>query len=327
VRRRDFITLVGGAVVAWPLAARAQQPTPRVIGFLSGGAPAQFVPYVAAFRKGLGETGHVDGQNVTIEYRWAHGQFGRLPELAGELVRRQVAMIAATGGTASALSAKAATATIPIVFTGGGDPVRLGLVASLNRPGGNVTGVNFLVNVLGAKRLELLQEMVPGAIVIALLVNPTNPNVGAETGDMQAAARALGKQAVVLGASIAGELDAVFATFAEQRAGALIIAGDPFFDTRRDQIVALAARHAVPAMYFLRGFADAGGLMSYGTSITDAYRQAGVYSGRILKGEKPAELPVVQSTRFELVINLKTAKSLGIEVPAKLLALADEVIE
>jgi putative tryptophan/tyrosine transport system substrate-binding protein len=327
MKRRQFITLLGGAAVAWPLAARAQPPAMPVIGFLSSGTPQTFAPYVAAFRKGLNETGHVDGQTVAIEYRWAEANYDRLTALSAELVRRPVAVIFASGGVLTAHAAKAATATIPIVYTGGGDPVKLGLVPSLNRPSGNITGVNFLANELGAKRLELLQQVVPKATLIGFLVNPLGRNAEFETSDMQEAARALGRQAVVLRASIAGDLETAFTTLAQRRAGALVVAGDPFFDTQRNQIVALAARHALPTMYFLHGFVTAGGLMSYGASITDAYRQAGIYAGKILNGTKPADLPIVQPTKFELVINLKTAKTLGLEVPPSLLAIADEVIE
>jgi putative ABC transport system substrate-binding protein len=327
MKRREFITLLGGAAVAWPVATRAQPPAMPVIGFLSSGTPQTFAPYVAAFRKGLNETGHVDGQTVAIEYRWAEANYDRLTALSAELVRRPVAVIFASGGVLTAHAAKAATATIPIVYTGGGDPVKLGLVPSLNRPSGNITGVNFLANELGAKRLELLQQVVPKATLIGFLVNPLGRNAEFETSDMQEAARALGRQVVVLRASIAGDLETAFTTLAQRRAGALVVAGDPFFDTQRNQIVALAARHALPTMYFLHGFVTAGGLMSYGASITDAYRQAGIYAGKILNGTKPADLPIVQPTKFELVINLKTAKTLGLEVPPSLLAIADEVIE
>jgi ABC-type uncharacterized transport system substrate-binding protein len=327
MQRREFITILGGAAVAWPLVARAQQSAMPVIGFLSSGAPDTFAPYVAAFRKGLNETGYVDGQTVAIEYRWAEANYDRLPALSAELVSRPVAVIFASGGVVTAHAAKAATATIPIVYTGGGDPVKLGLAASLNHPGGNVTGVNFLVNELGAKRLELLRQVVPKTTLIAILVNPRNRNAEFETNEMQEAARALRTQTVVLRASSTGELETAFTTLAQRRAGALVVAGDPFFDSQRDQIVALAARHALPTMYFLHGFVAAGGLMSYGTSITDAYRQAGIYVGKILNGAKPADLPIVQSTKFELVINLKTAKTLGLTVPDKLLVAADEVIE
>jgi putative tryptophan/tyrosine transport system substrate-binding protein len=329
VRRREFISLLGAAV-AWPLAARAQQSPMPVIGFLSLFPAESFAPetrpYAAAFRRGLSETGYSDGHNVAIEYRWAENQPNRLPILAAELVRRKVAVLAATGGAASALAAKGATTTIPIVFTGGGDPVALGLVASLNRPGGNVTGITFLANILGAKRLELLNELAPRAGTIGLLVNPNNPNAASDTSDMEAGARAIGKQILLLRASTEREIDLAF-TSLHQQIDALATAADAFLDSRRTQIVALATRHAVPAIYWAREFVVAGGLMSYGASITDAYRQAGIYAGRILKGDKPADLPIVQSTKVELVINLRTAKSLGVEIRPTLLALADEVIE
>ena len=280
---------------------------------------------MAAFRQGLNDTGYVEGRNVAIEFRWAEGQNERLPTLAADLVRRQVAVIFANGPSMPV--AKAATTTIPIVFTAGADPVQLGFVASLNRPGGNVTGVAFWVNTIGAKRLELLRELVPAAIVIGFLVDPTNPASEIETSDMQAAADTLGRKLLIVNASTESELDAAFAIFNQQRIDALIVAGETFFLNRRGQLVELAARLAVPTMYHLREMAAAGGLMSYGTSVSDAYRQAGVYTGKILKGAKPADLPVTQSTKFELVINLKTAKALGLDIPAKVLALADEVIE
>ena len=325
MRRRDFITLIGGAA-AWPLAARAQQPTMPVIGFLNSASPDAYAPFVAAFCQGLKEAGYVDGQNATIEYRWAEGQYDRLPALAADLVRRKLTVIAATS-TSAALAAKAATSTIPIVFTTGDDPIRLGLVASLNRPGGNVTGVNNLLVELGSKQLGLIRELAPVASKIAVLVNPNYPGTERQLRDVEAAAGLLALQLTVLRADSEREIDTAFATITQQGASALLVGADTFFIAHRDHIVALAARHAIPAIYPLRDFAVAGGLMSYGTSLADAYRQAGVYAGRILKGAKPADLPIVQSTKFEFVINLNTAKALGLDVPLQLQQLADEVIE
>jgi putative tryptophan/tyrosine transport system substrate-binding protein len=326
MKRREFITLLGGAATAWPLAARAQQPGMPVIGFLNSGSPDTLAQLVAAFRQGLREDGYVEGQNLAIEYRWAGGVYERLPALAADLIRRQVSVIIA-GAPPAVLAAKAMTSTVPIVFTSGGDPVELGFVSSLNRPGGNLTGVSFLVNELGAKRLELLHELVPKASLIGFLANPTRPSSEVETKDTQQAAQRLGVQVHIVNASSEREIDAAFANFVQQRVNALLIGTDPYYLTRRDQLVALAARLAVPTMYNLREYVVAGGLMSYGPSITDVYRQAGVYTAKILKGAKPAELPVVQPTKFELVINLKTAKVLGVTIPLIMQMTADEVIE
>ncbi len=326
MRRREFITLLGGAVIAWPLAAPAQQPGMPVVGFLGTRASGDDPQLLTAFRQGLKEASYVEGQNVAIEYRFAENQYDRLAALAADLVQRHVALIAANGFAAQA--AKAATATIPIVFTAGFDPVEVGLVASLNRPGGNITGVSILDVELGPKRLELLHQLVPTVTNIVVLVNPSDA-ARAETTvkELQTAAHTLGLQLHTLNASTDRDFDAVFASLAQLQAGGLVIGGEPFFNSRSEQLGALTIRHAVPTIYQFRAFAAAGGLASYGASLTDAYRQAGLYTGRILNGERPADLPVVQSTKVELIINLKTAKALGITVPLSLLGRADEVIE
>jgi putative tryptophan/tyrosine transport system substrate-binding protein len=327
VKRREFITLLGAAAAFWPLAARAQQPAMPVIGFLSGRSPSDSASAVAAFLQGLGEIGYIEGKNVTIEYRWAEGRYDRLPALAADLVGRQVAVIAATGGDPAPLAAKAATATIPIVFTIGGDPVQLGLVSSFNKPGGNVTGVTFMNLEFGAKRLELLHRLVPNAVRIAMLVDPNYPLPLAEMRDVQTAALTLGLQIDVLNASTEGQMDAAFATMVEQGAGALLVGANIFVLVQRDRLVRLAARNAIPTIYWSREFVDSGGLMSYGANIINGYQHAGTYVGRILKGGKPVDLPAMRPTRFDLIINLKAAKALSLEIPPALLALANEVME
>ena len=328
MKRRQFIALLGGAAATWPLTAHAQQPAMPVIGFLNSASPESFALQLAGFRQGLQEVGYTEGQNVAIEFRWAKSQYDRLPELAADLVRRRVAVIAATGGTVSATAAKSVTTTIPIVFTSGGDPVRMGLVASLNQPGGNVTGVSLFTSTLAAKRLELLHELVPTAKVIAILVNPANPNSEPDTRAVQAAAPTIGVQIVVLKARNGAEIGKAFDALSQYKVDAILVGADPLFDNSgRDQMIVLTARHAVPAIYDWRDVTVAGGLVSYGSNLAEGYRLAGIYAGRILKGAKPADLPVQQPSKFEFVINLKTAKALGLTIPNQMQLLADEVIE
>jgi putative ABC transport system substrate-binding protein len=325
MRRREFISLLGGAAT-WPLAAPAQQTAMPVIGFLSTGSPDMSTQLVAAFRQGLNEIGYVEGQNVAIEFRWARGDSDRVPGLAKELIGRRVNIIF-TSDTSASVAVKTATATIPIVFQVGGDPVKLGLVGSLNRPGGNITGVSQFANVLEGKRLELLHELLPAANAIGFLINPNSPNADSQIRDAREAARTFGLKLAILNASGERDFETAFASLVQQGIGALLLGADPLFFSRRDQLVSLAARHAIPTIYSFREFAAVGGLMSYGNSVTDAFRRGGVYTGRILRGEKPADLPVDQATKFQFVINMKTAKALGVKISDNLLSLADEVIE
>ena len=327
MKRREFITLLGGAAVAWPLAARAQQPAMPVLGFLHSASPGPFARAVDAFRKGLSETGYIEGRNVIVEYRWAEGQYNRLPALAADLVRRQVSVIVAVATNGPGQAAKAATASIPIVFVTGGDPVLGGLVASLNRPAGNITGVTWVATALVSKQLELLRGSTRNPALIGALVNPTHSDHDLHVRELQEGGAAIGKDIHIVQAATAPEIDMAFASLVHKGADALIVANDPFFISCRDQIVALAARYGIPAMYFTREFTEAGGLLSYGASLVDAARQGGVYAGKILRGAKPADLPVMQSVKFEFVINLKAGKDLGLEIPPAMLAIADEVIE
>jgi putative ABC transport system substrate-binding protein len=327
MRRRDLIALLGSAAVAWPVGARAEQPAIPVIGFLSSGSPNAYAGRVAGFRKGLNEWGYIEGQDVAIEFRWAQGQYDRLPVFAADLVSQKVAVIVSSGGDVAALSAKAATSSIPIVTVSGTDPVKAGLVASFNRPGGNITGASFVATELESKRLELLHEMVPSAAVIGILINPTNPAAESRSKDLQIAARTLERNIHIVSASSESDLEKAFETFIEQRVGALLVSTDSFFTSQRDRLIALAARHALPTMYSWREFVESGGLANYGPIINEVYRQAGIYTARILKGEKPADLPFLRPTKFELVINLRTATALGLTIPPLTLARADEVIE
>jgi putative tryptophan/tyrosine transport system substrate-binding protein len=327
MKRREFITLLGGAAVAWPLAVRAQQAAIPLIGFMSSRSSAESAYLVAAFRNGLSEEGYIEGQNVAIEFRWANGRYDQLPALAADLMKQKIAVLVAVGGEPSALAAKGATFTIPIVFTIGGDPMKIGLVASMNRPGGNATGVSLLAIEPEAKRLAMLHELVPKAAPIAVLINPKFADFESRLRELSAAARTLSRRIEYYTASTDAELELAFSRIAQENAAALLPTGDPFFDTRRERIIAFVATSRLPTIYPFREFATAGGLMTYGISITEGYRQTGIYAAQILKGAKPGELPVYQSIKFELVINLKTAKALGLEIPDKLLALADEVIE
>jgi putative ABC transport system substrate-binding protein len=327
MKRREFLRVFGGVAAAWPLAARAQQATMPVIGFIHSASPSYFAQFAGAFRDGLKEAGYVEHQNIAIEYRWAEGRYDRLPALVNELIERQVAVIFAAGGTDPAKAAKAATTAIPIVFISAADPVKTGLVASLSRPGGNVTGVSLLASAIDAKKLGLLRELVPAASAIGLLINPKYPAAKSQSGEVQEAAKSLGVKSIVLSASTEGEIDMAFASLVQQGTSALLVGTDPFFNSRREQFAAMAARYSIPVIYPQREYVTVGGLISYGPHFADGYRQAGVYVGRILAGEKPANLPVMQPTKFEMVINLKTAKALGLSVPPTLLALADEVIE
>jgi len=325
--RREFISLLGGAAATWPVAARAQQAAMPVVGILASVSPAPYAGFIAAIKEGLRQTGYIEGRNVTIEYRWAEGHYDRLPQQAIELVDRGVAVIILVGGGPTIAAAKAATATIPIVFVMGEDPVKSGAVTAINRPGGNATGVNLLTVAMEAKRLQLLHELVPNVTVVAIIVNPNNPQAAEQLQDLQAAARTLGVKVEVFKAGGPSEIDTAFASLVGRQAGALLVAADAFFNTRREQFVVLTARHALPAIFYFREFAAAGGLMSYGPSLTDAYRQEGIYAGRILKGEKPAEMPVQQAVKIELIINLQTARALGLTIPLPLLGRADQVIE
>jgi putative ABC transport system substrate-binding protein len=327
MKRREFITLLGGAAATWSLAARAQQPATPVIGFLNGASAVEWSPFVAAFRQGLSEIGYVEGQNIAIEFRWAEGHYDRLPALAADLVRAGVAVIVATGGSTSALAAKQTTTTIPIVFSTGGDPVKEGLVANINRPGGSVTGVSVLTTGLAAKRLEILHEVIPSASVIGVLINPNNVSAEAQSAIVQEAARTMGQKVLILHASNERDFEAAFATIVQTRIDALSVGADVFFSSHRDQLIALTARYRIPAIYEWREFVQAGGLMSYGSNLANGYRQVGNYAGRILNGEKTDDLPVQQATKIELVINLNTAKALGLTFPISLLGRADEVIE
>jgi ABC-type uncharacterized transport system substrate-binding protein len=327
IGRRELIVAIGGAVIALPLAARAQQPAMPVIGFLNAASPTEWTRFLTAFRGGLRESGFTEGQNVAIEFRWAEGQYDRLPRLAADLINRRVAVLVATGGITSAVAAKAATTTIPIVFSSGGDPVKEGLVASISRPGGNLTGVNLLTTALAPKRLEILREVVKKTSMIGVLLNPNNANSQAQVEDVEKAARAIDQQVRILHATSERDFETAFASMVQTRIGALIVGADPFFSSQRNHLIALTARERIPAIYEWREYAEAGGLMSYGSDLAEGYRQVGLYAGRILKGEKPADLPVVQSTKVEFVLNLKTARSLGLTISLPLLGRADEVIE